>query len=73
MNKALLTELKQKKEAHKKWKQSQVTWKGYGDIVQLYRDGVRKGHLGDLDRLEKWADGDLGQGNPTYGYRLHDE
>jgi len=33
----------------------------------------RKGHSGDLDRLEKWADGNLGQGNPKHGYRQGEE
>ena len=50
-----------------------MTWKGYGDIVQLCRDGVRKGHSEDLDRLAKWADRNPGQGNPKHGYRLGNE
>lgn len=39
--KKLLIKLKCEKEAYKRWKQSQVTWKECGDTVQI-RNGVRK-------------------------------
>ncbi|KGL94878.1 hypothetical protein N301_02103, partial [Charadrius vociferus] len=42
MNKELLDNLKQKKEAYKGWKQGQVVWEEYREIVQATRDQVRK-------------------------------
>ncbi|PKU28841.1 rna-directed dna polymerase from mobile element jockey-like [Limosa lapponica baueri] len=47
MNKELLAELKQKKEAYRGWKQGQVTWEEYRDIVQACRDEAMeaKAHL----------------------------
>ncbi|KFZ48098.1 hypothetical protein N321_03191, partial [Antrostomus carolinensis] len=38
----LLVKLKGKMELHRQWKQGQVSWKEYTDIVQLCRDEVRK-------------------------------
>ncbi|KAK4825549.1 hypothetical protein QYF61_000137 [Mycteria americana] len=52
---------------------TQIRKRSPGEMVDLQGDGVRKGHSGDLDRLEKWADGNLGQGNPKHGYRLGNE
>ncbi|KFZ63181.1 hypothetical protein N338_13267, partial [Podiceps cristatus] len=42
MNKELLDELKQKKEAYRGWKQGQVAWEEYREIVQAAREQVRK-------------------------------
>ncbi|KAK4810544.1 hypothetical protein QYF61_004507 [Mycteria americana] len=42
MNKELLAKLKHKKEAYRGWKQGQVTWEQYRDIVRAPRDEVRK-------------------------------
>lgn len=42
VNKELLTKLKHKEEAYKRWKQGQVTQEEYRDIVQGYRDEARK-------------------------------
>ncbi|GAB0190944.1 hypothetical protein GRJ2_001559700 [Grus japonensis] len=42
MNKELLDKLKTKKEGHKGWKQGQVSWEEYREIVQAARDQVRK-------------------------------
>ncbi|KFZ53140.1 hypothetical protein N338_13083, partial [Podiceps cristatus] len=38
----LWLKLKEKKEIHKQWKQGQVSWDEYRDVVRLCRDGVRK-------------------------------
>ncbi|GAB0209914.1 hypothetical protein GRJ2_003457100 [Grus japonensis] len=42
MNKELLGKVKQKKEAYRGWKQGQVAWEEYREIVQAARDQVRK-------------------------------
>ncbi|GAB0188244.1 mitochondrial enolase superfamily member 1 [Grus japonensis] len=42
MNKELLGRLKHKKEAYRGWKQGQVAWEEYREIVQAARDQVRK-------------------------------
>ena len=42
MNKKLLAKLKQKKEAYRGWKQGQVAWEDYREIVQVAREQVRK-------------------------------
>ncbi|KAM9590815.1 uncharacterized protein ACIBXB_005869 [Morphnus guianensis] len=42
MNKELLDKLKHKKEAYRGWKQGQVAWEEYREIVQAARDQVRK-------------------------------
>ncbi|KAK4807184.1 hypothetical protein QYF61_024304 [Mycteria americana] len=42
MNKELLAKLKHKKEAYRGWKQGQVAWEEYREIVQAARDQVRK-------------------------------
>jgi len=42
MNKELLDKLKCKNEAYGGWKQGQVAWEEYRDIVQAARDQVRK-------------------------------
>ncbi|KGL87978.1 hypothetical protein N301_00234, partial [Charadrius vociferus] len=42
MNKKLLEKLKQKKEAYRGWKQGQVAWEEYREIVQAAMDQVRK-------------------------------
>ncbi|GAB0208014.1 hypothetical protein GRJ2_003267100 [Grus japonensis] len=42
MNKELLGKVKQKKEAYKGWKQGQVAWEEYREIVRAARDQVRK-------------------------------
>ncbi|KFV01109.1 hypothetical protein N340_07767, partial [Tauraco erythrolophus] len=42
MNKELLDQLKHKKEAYRGWKQGQVAWEEYREIVQATRDQVRK-------------------------------
>jgi len=42
MNKELLAKLKQKKEAYRGWKQGQVAWEEYREIVQVAREQVRK-------------------------------
>lgn len=64
-----MAKLKKKKEAHKKWKYSQVTQKG--DLVKLCRDGVRTCRSGDLSSLEIWADGNVV--HPEHGCRLGNE
>lgn len=38
----LLTELTHEKEVCKRWKQGQVMWEGYRDMVQARRHGVNK-------------------------------
>lgn len=45
MNMELLTELKHRKEVHKRWKQGQATWEEYKDITCTCRNGVRKVQL----------------------------
>lgn len=45
MNQELLGKLKNEKETYKRWKQSQVNQQECGDIVQVSRDGVRKGEV----------------------------
>lgn len=45
MNQELQEKLKHKKKTYKRWKQSQVTQQECGDIVQVCRDGVRKGEV----------------------------
>ncbi|PKU45794.1 hypothetical protein llap_3880 [Limosa lapponica baueri] len=42
MNKELLDNLKQKKEAYRRWKQGQVAWKEYREIVRAARGHVKK-------------------------------
>ncbi|GAB0209929.1 mitochondrial enolase superfamily member 1 [Grus japonensis] len=42
MNKELLDKLKHKREAYRGWKQGQVAWEKYREIVQAARDQVRK-------------------------------
>jgi len=42
MNKELLDKLKHKKEAYRWWKQGQVAWEEYREIVQTAREQVRK-------------------------------
>ena len=42
MNKELLDKLKHKKETYRGWKQGQVAWEKYREIVQEARDEVRK-------------------------------
>ncbi|KFV05198.1 hypothetical protein N340_02153, partial [Tauraco erythrolophus] len=42
MNKELLDQLKSKKLAYRGWKQGQVTWAEYREIVRAARDHVRK-------------------------------
>ena len=42
MNKELLDKLKHKKEAYRGWKQGQVAWEEYREIVRAARDQVRK-------------------------------
>ncbi|KFM11475.1 hypothetical protein AS27_04032, partial [Aptenodytes forsteri] len=42
MNKELLDKLKHKKEAYRGWKQGQVAWEEYREIVPAARDQVRK-------------------------------
>jgi len=42
MNKELLDKLKHKKEVYRGWKQGQVAWEEYREIVQAARDQVRK-------------------------------
>ena len=43
MNKELLAKFKQKKEAYRGWKQEQVAWEEYREIVRVAREQVRKG------------------------------
>ncbi|KFW07543.1 hypothetical protein N327_05512, partial [Fulmarus glacialis] len=42
MNKELLDTLKHRKEAYRGWKQGQVAWEEYREIVRAARDQVRK-------------------------------
>ncbi|KFV13637.1 hypothetical protein N340_12895, partial [Tauraco erythrolophus] len=42
MNKELLDQLGHKKKAYRGWKQGQVAWEEYGEIVRVTRDQVRK-------------------------------
>ncbi|KAK4821805.1 hypothetical protein QYF61_003834 [Mycteria americana] len=42
MNKELLDKLKHKKEAYRGWKQGQVAWEEYREIVRAARDQLRK-------------------------------
>ncbi|KFW65086.1 hypothetical protein AS28_14346, partial [Pygoscelis adeliae] len=42
MNKELLAKLKHRKEAYRRWKQGQVAWGEYREIVRAARDQVRK-------------------------------
>ncbi|GAB0187326.1 hypothetical protein GRJ2_001197900 [Grus japonensis] len=42
MNKEVLDKLKHKKEAYRGWKQGQVAWEEYREIVRAARDHVRK-------------------------------
>ncbi|GAB0207625.1 hypothetical protein GRJ2_003228200 [Grus japonensis] len=42
MNKEVLGKVKHKKEAYRGWKQGQVAWEEYREIVQAGRDQVRK-------------------------------
>ncbi|GAB0186661.1 mitochondrial enolase superfamily member 1 [Grus japonensis] len=42
MNKELLDKLKHKNEAYRGWKQGQVAWEEYREIVQATKDQVRK-------------------------------
>ncbi|PKU28514.1 rna-directed dna polymerase from mobile element jockey-like [Limosa lapponica baueri] len=45
MNKELLDNLKQKKEAYRGWKQGQVAWEEYREIVRAARDQVRQAEV----------------------------
>jgi len=49
MNKLLLDKVKHKKEAYRGWKQGQVAWEEYREIVRAARDHVRKAK--DLSEL----------------------
>ena len=42
MNKEILAKLKQKNEAYRGWKQGQVGWEEYREIVRVAREQVRK-------------------------------
>jgi len=42
MNKELLDKLKHGKESYRGWKQEQVAWEEYREIVRAARDQVRK-------------------------------
>ncbi|KFV01476.1 hypothetical protein N340_10208, partial [Tauraco erythrolophus] len=42
MNKELLDQLRHKKKAYRGWKQGQVAWEEYREIVRVTRDQVRK-------------------------------
>ena len=42
MNRELLAKLKQKKEACRGWKQGQVAWEGYREMVRVAREQFRK-------------------------------
>jgi len=42
MNKQLLDNLKHRKEAYRGWKQGQVTWEKYREIVEAAKEQVRK-------------------------------
>ena len=42
MNKELLDELKHKKKGYRGWKQGQVAWEKYREIVQVARDQIKK-------------------------------
>ncbi|KFV09049.1 hypothetical protein N340_00462, partial [Tauraco erythrolophus] len=42
MNKELLNKLRHKKKAYREWKQGQVAWEEYREIVRVTRDQVRK-------------------------------
>ena len=42
MNRLLLDLLKNKKKVHREWKQEQVTWESYKEVVRAARDQVRK-------------------------------
>ncbi|GAB0183606.1 mitochondrial enolase superfamily member 1 [Grus japonensis] len=42
MNKELLDKLNHKKKAYRGWKQGQVAWEKFRDIVQVARDHIRK-------------------------------
>jgi len=42
MNKGLLAKLMQKKETYRAWKQGQVAWEEYREIVRVAREQVRK-------------------------------
>ncbi|KFP96141.1 hypothetical protein N329_05204, partial [Haliaeetus albicilla] len=42
INKVLLVKLKHKEKGHRGWKQGQVAWEEYREIVQAARDQVRK-------------------------------
>ena len=42
MNKELPDKLKHKKEAYRAWKQGQVAWEKYRDIIRAASDQVRK-------------------------------
>ncbi|GAB0188489.1 mitochondrial enolase superfamily member 1 [Grus japonensis] len=42
MNKELLDKVKHKKEAYRRWKQGQIAWEEYREIVRAARDHIRK-------------------------------
>ena len=66
MNKELLDKLRHKKEAYREWKQEQVAWEEYRDIVQAARDQVRK----DKALIELNLARDVkGNKKSFYGYR----
>ncbi|KFV12791.1 hypothetical protein N339_03014, partial [Pterocles gutturalis] len=57
VNKELLSEIKQKKEAYRGWKQGQVAWEEYREIVQTARSQVRKAKaLGELNLVRDIKD-----------------
>jgi len=60
MNKKLLNKLKHKKEVYRRWKQGQVAWEEYREIVGAARDQVKKAKAltelnlsGDIKRNKK--------------------
>lgn len=42
VNRALLTQLDEEKEVYRRRKQLQASWEEYGDISEVYRNGVAK-------------------------------
>lgn len=42
MNKELLSILRQKQKIHRRWKQGQVTWDEYREVVSVSRNEIRK-------------------------------
>jgi len=65
MKKELLAKLKHKKEADREWKQGQVAWEEYREIVRTARDQVRKAKAPTTLNLAR----DIkGNNNSFYGY-----